>query len=95
MKLTRSKEWWLERARLEGDAAIGVGGRSIMTPAQQERALMILHRMSCERERYWFAWRRWWIADEPLRNDAGNLLREIGFEAMTPDGFMRTEGLPK
>ena len=61
-----------------------------LTPTQQKRALMILHRMSCERMRYWFPWRRWWITDEPLRNDAGNFLMEIGFTGEGPPrGFKR------
>lgn len=50
-----------------------------------ERALGILHLMAVER----VGWRqvifgRWYYPDEPLRNDAANLLRSIGYKAMLP-----------
>lgn len=52
-----------------------------MTDAQfADRARVILRNMSLERTG-WRGWlRRWAISDEPLRNDAANLLRESGFE---------------
>mgnify|MGYP000734165410 CR=1 FL=1 len=55
------------------------------------RAAGILHNMSLERRWSWFSLfrRRWHISDEPLRNDAANLLREYGYAALTPNGFQR------
>lgn len=54
------------------------------------RAATILHNMSLERRWWFFPFRRrWHISDEPLRNDAANLLREYGFEARTPDDCWR------
>lgn len=49
-----------------------------------DRALGILHRMATENVgwRSWF--RRWYYSDEPLRNDAANLVREAGFGMMQP-----------
>ncbi len=43
-----------------------------------ERALNVLHRLATENTgwRSWF--RRWKYADEPLRNDAANLVRQAG-----------------
>ena len=52
-------------------------------------ALNILHNMALERDVSFFrrCFRRWWyIADEPLRNDAANLLRRVGYEAKKPMG---------
>ena len=50
------------------------------------RACDILHNMSLEYSRPW--WRRlfgrWYISDEPLRNDAANFLREVGDKRMIP-----------
>lgn len=49
-----------------------------------DRALAILHRMATERtnlKRFLF---RWYYADEPLRNDAANLVREAGFGMPMP-----------
>lgn len=53
-----------------------------MTDEQfKERATRILHNMALERVGYWRQlWQRWHISDEPLRNDAANLLREAGIE---------------
>lgn len=49
-----------------------------------ERALGILHRMALEQTgwRGWF--RRWYFSDEPLRNDAANLVREARYQQMRP-----------
>jgi len=48
------------------------------------RALGILHRMAVERT----GWRRflcrWYYSDEPLRNDAANLVREAAFDMPMP-----------
>lgn len=57
-----------------------------MTREQQKRALTILHNMSLERTGWRGFVRRWAISDEPLRNDAARLLREIGYGAMRPRG---------
>lgn len=55
-----------------------------MTPEQQDRALTILFNLSIERTgwRSWF--RRWWLSDEPLRNDAGRLILEVGYQKRRP-----------
>ena len=56
------------------------------------RALGILHRLATENKGWgWFGFlrrisRRWYYADEPLRNDAANLLREAEYQAPLPDG---------
>ena len=55
-----------------------------MTPEQQERALSILHNMAVERTGWRSFFRRWWISDEPLRNDAANLVREVGYQQLIP-----------
>lgn len=50
------------------------------------RALAILHMMGTER----YGWRslfgRWAFSDEPLRNDAANLVREAGFQLLIKEG---------
>lgn len=48
------------------------------------RALGILHRMATENVGWRSVWSRWYYADEPLRNDAANLVREAGFGMMQP-----------
>ena len=50
-----------------------------------ERAALILHHMALENKgwRGWF--RRWYISDEPLRNDAANLLREMRWSFIMPN----------
>ncbi|EEW57283.1 hypothetical protein SCH4B_4352 [Ruegeria sp. TrichCH4B] len=55
-----------------------------MTREQQDRALNILHNMAVERTGWRGFFRRWWISDEPLRNDAANLIREVGYAALRP-----------
>ena len=55
-----------------------------MTNEQQMRALCILHNMAVERTGWRGFFRRWWISDEPLRNDAANLIREVGYCALMP-----------
>ena len=54
-------------------------------------ALSILHLMSLERDGPW--WKRmlsrWWISDEPIRNDAARLLRRVGYRGMVPIGYRR------
>ncbi len=49
------------------------------------RSLGILHRMATEHTGWRSFFRRWYYSDEPLRNDAANLVREAGFEMMRPD----------
>lgn len=44
------------------------------------RALGILHRMATERIGWRAIFRRWYYSDEPLRNDAANLVRDAGFD---------------
>ena len=58
---------------------------------QYMAALLILHQMSLERSGPWWKrmFSRWWISDEPLRNDAARLLRKIGFRGMIPIGYRR------
>lgn len=52
-----------------------------------ERAAGILHNMALERKGFWRSlFRRWHISDEPLRNDAANLLREYGVTMLMPKG---------
>jgi hypothetical protein len=43
------------------------------------RALGVLHRMATERIGWRCFFSRWYYSDEPLRNDAANLVREAGF----------------
>jgi hypothetical protein len=50
------------------------------------RALAILHRMATERTGWRSFFRRWYFPDEPLRNDAANLVREAGFDMPRPMG---------
>ena len=54
-------------------------------------ALSILHLMSLERDRPWWKrmFSRWWISDEPLRNDAARLLRRVGYRGSIPIGYRR------
>ncbi len=52
-----------------------------------DRAWTILHRMALERRGWRGFLNRWFYADEPLRNDAANLLRERNEKfAMPVDG---------
>ena len=50
------------------------------------RALGILHRMATEQTGWRGFFRRWYYSDEPLRNDAANLVREAQFGMMMPLG---------
>jgi hypothetical protein len=56
----------------------------------EDRALAILHRMAteCSNDGWWHRLfcRRWYYSDEPLRNDAANLVREAGFGMPMPLG---------
>lgn len=54
-----------------------------------DRATVILHNMALERKGWRSLLRRWHISDEPLRNDAANLLRERGVSLVMPTGFHR------
>jgi hypothetical protein len=51
-----------------------------------ERALDILHRMATENTGRFRYFKRWYYADEPLRNDAANIIREAGFWMPQPIG---------
>jgi hypothetical protein len=50
-----------------------------------DRALGILHRMATEQTGWRAIFRRWYYSDEPLRNDAANLVRQAGFQMAQPD----------
>jgi hypothetical protein len=50
------------------------------------RALGILHRMATENTGWRSIFRRWYYSDEPLRNDAANLVREAKFDMARPEG---------
>lgn len=67
--------------------------KSLLNPEQPskdgallDRALGILHRMATEHTGWKSILRRWYYSDEPLRNDAANLVREAGFQMKQPDG---------
>lgn len=49
-----------------------------------DRALGILHRMATEQTGWRAIFRRWYYSDEPLRNDAANLVREARFGMPMP-----------
>lgn len=49
------------------------------------RALGILHQMATEQTGFRGFFHRWYYHDEPLRNDAANLVREAKFEMDLPD----------
>ena len=51
-----------------------------------DRALGILHRMATEQTGWRRVLARWYYSDEPLRNDAANLVREAGFGTLMPLG---------
>lgn len=48
------------------------------------RAMGILHRMATEQTGWRRFFARWYYNDEPLRNDAANLVREAGFQMLRP-----------
>lgn len=48
--------------------------------------LALLHRFALERTG-WRGWlRRWYYSDEPLRNDAANIVRRAGYAELLQDG---------
>lgn len=51
-----------------------------------DRALGILHRLATERTGWRRFFQRWYYSDEPLRNDAANLVREAQFGMPQPFG---------
>lgn len=55
-----------------------------MTREQEYRVLHVLHSMAVERTGWRGFFRRWHISHEPLRNDAANLVREIGYGEFLP-----------
>ena len=82
-------------------ARMNAGTQSLMSQVygdgrapQYMAALAILHMMSIERTGPWWKriFSRWWISDEPLRNDAGRLLRKINYGGMIPKGYRRVGG---
>jgi hypothetical protein len=50
-----------------------------------DRALGIMHRMATENTGWRSFFRRWYYSDEPLRNDAANLVREARFGMKMPN----------
>jgi hypothetical protein len=48
-------------------------------------ALGILHRMATENTGWRSIIRRWYYSDEPLRNDAANLVRAAEFDMKRPE----------
>lgn len=74
-------ECWAVRAlRAEAYKKIGYKDAALL-----DRALAILHRMATEQTGWRALFRRWYYADEPLRNDAANLVREACFQMMQPN----------
>ena len=66
-----------------------MAGEAGMNKAEHDlllRALAILHCMATERTGWRAFFRRWYYSDEPLRNDAANLVREALFEMKQPVG---------
>lgn len=54
--------------------------------AVRNHALLILHYLALERKVPWWKriFSRWHVSDEPLRHDAGSLLRQIGYDRKKP-----------
>lgn len=75
-----------ESARDENilSALRAVGGYRQREAELLDRSLAILHRMATENTGWRSIFRRWYYADEPLRNDAANLIREAGFGMTMP-----------
>jgi hypothetical protein len=48
-------------------------------------ALGILHRFATENTGWRSFFRRWYYSDEPLRNDAANLVRRAEFQMKQPE----------
>ena len=48
------------------------------------RSLELLHRFATEQTGWRGFFYRWYYSDEPLRNDAANLVREAGFDMPRP-----------
>ena len=48
--------------------------------------LVVLHNLALERIGWRRYFSRWYISDEPLRNDAARILRAVGYKAMFPVG---------
>jgi hypothetical protein len=61
------------------------GGKAMTDKQFRERALHILHNMALERTGWRGFFRRWHISDEPLRHDAANLIREVGYAKRVPN----------
>lgn len=69
---------------LEGRGFIGPSPNQTRDSVLLDRSLAILHRMATEHTG-WRRWLwRWYYSDEPLRNDAANLVREAGFGMPMP-----------
>lgn len=73
-------EYW--SARAERLKAVADANRS--DPEFLDRTLALLHRFATENMGWRAFFRRWYYSDEPLRNDAANLVREAGFRMPMP-----------
>lgn len=60
-----------------------------------DRALAILHRFATEQTGWRAFFSRWYYNDEPLRNDAANLVRSVGFGMPMPRGTRLVGDLEK
>jgi hypothetical protein len=56
-----------------------------------DRALGILFRFTLERTGWRRFFGRWYHSDEPLRNDAARLVREVGYVQAQPDNTRRLD----
>lgn len=72
-------EYWMQRHENARQAVRRQDDTQLL-----ERALGILHRFGTEQTGWRAIYRRWYYSDEPLRNDAANLVREAGFGMMMP-----------
>lgn len=90
MKINVPKDWCLDAAEREGDSEIGVGyfvqPPSTSDAALLRRALVVLHHMATERTGWRYFLSRWYYSDEPLRNDAAEIVREARFGMPMPIG---------
>lgn len=77
-----------KRALSDRDDVYSSRGIGVQKPPDSEllnRALGILHRLGTERTGWRSFFSRWYYSDEPLRNDAANLVRLAGFAMPMPN----------
>lgn len=85
MKLFTSERDKAEAFYSGFDAGLNeISGRCEPDAILLERALCILHRMATERTGWRSFFGRWYYSDEPLRNDAANLVRDARFGMCHP-----------